>query len=99
MLRRSALRLLVLLVALALVLPWAAMAGSCADCLDSAAPHSDCCPPSCCSCCLHSGATLNGWARLAAHLREAGLAGDPVVNRALPADPRDVFHVPKSFLV
>lgn len=97
MARRFALRLPVLLVALALVLPLAAVADSCVDCLGAASP--DCCPPSCCSCCVHGGATLRGLARMDAGLGEAGLAGDPVEDRALPSDPRDVFHVPKLFLV
>jgi hypothetical protein len=97
MTRRSALRLPVLLAALALVLPLVAIADSCVDCLWAASP--DCCPPSCCSCCVHGGAALSGFARLDAGLGEAGLAGDPAEDRALPADPRDIFHVPKSSLV
>ncbi|HET6345826.1 MAG TPA: hypothetical protein VFH51_12895 [Myxococcota bacterium] len=95
MTRRSALRLPVLLACLALVLPLAAFADSCADCLWAASP--DCCPPFCCSCCV-PGAALRGLAPVEAVLSEAGLAGEPVEDRALPVDPRDVFHVPKRFL-
>lgn len=97
MARRFALHLSVLLALLALVLPLAALADSCVDCLWAASP--DCCPPSCCSCCVHGGATLSGLAWLGADAGEAGLTGDPAEDRALPADPRDVFHVPKSSLV
>ncbi len=96
MARRSALHLVVLLASLALVLPLAAVADSCVDCLGASSP--DCCPPSCCSCCAHGGATLGGLAGLVAAQELTGPAGDPAENRALPADPRDVFHVPKSSL-
>lgn len=93
MARRSA--LLVLLAILALALPLAATADSCADCLWAHSP--DCCPPFCCSCCV-PGAALRGLAPVEAGLREAGPAGEPAEGHALPADPGDVFHVPKSFL-
>lgn len=90
MARRSA--LLVLLAVLALALPLAAVADSCADCLWANSP--DCCPPFCCSCCV-PGAALSGLALAGAGLREAGPAARPIEARALPAAPGDVFHVPK----
>jgi hypothetical protein len=93
MARRSA--FLALLAVLALALPLAVIADSCADCLWADSP--DCCPPFCCSCCV-PGAALSGLARVAASLPEAGPAEEPVERHALPADPGDVFHVPKSFL-
>ncbi len=93
MARRSA--FLALLAVLALTLPLAAIADSCADCLGANSP--DCCPPFCCSCCA-PGAALSGLAPAHAELGEAGLAAEPVEGQALLAEPGDVFHVPKRFL-
>ena len=80
-----------LLVALALLLPLAAEA-SCADCLWEVSQ--DCCPPSCCPCCVHAPA-LTGVQRGPALLAEAGLAVRPAESSPLASDPRAVFHVPK----
>lgn len=85
------LRPAVLLAVLALLLPLAAEA-SCADCLLEASQ--DCCPPSCCPCCVHAPAVA-GAARALALLAEAGLAGHPAEACTLTSNPRSVFHVPK----
>lgn len=85
------LRFAVLLAVLALLLPAAGMADSCADCLSCA----DCCPPSCCPCCVHAPA-LAGMAGAQESLAEAGLTGHTVEVRALSSEPRAVFHVPKT---
>lgn len=90
------LRFAALLAALALLLPLgAAVEASCADCLWEAAQ--DCCPPSCCPCCVHAPA-LTGVERGQALLSEAGLAGRPAEASTLSPDPRAVFHVPKRAL-
>jgi hypothetical protein len=85
-----ALHLAVLLAALSLLLPLAAMEDSCADCLSSP----DCCAPSCCSCCVHAPA-LAGMAGAPESPAEAGLTGHAAEVPALPSEPRDVFHVPR----
>lgn len=87
------LRLAALLAALALLLPLAAVEASCADCLWEDASQ-DCCPPSCCPCCVHAPA-VTGVERGPALLAEAGLAGRPAEACTLSPDPRAVFHVPK----
>lgn len=92
------LRLAALLAALALLLPLGALpavAASCADCLWEA--EQDCCPPSCCPCCVHAPAVA-GMERGQALLAEAGLAGRPAEASTLSPDPRAVFHVPKRAL-
>lgn len=86
------LRLAALLVALALLLPLAAVEISCADCLWETAQ--DCCPPSCCPCCVH-GPAVAGVRLAEARLMEAGLAGRPAEACTLASNPRSVFHVPK----
>lgn len=92
--RRSVLRLAVLLAALALLLPLAALADSCTDCLwESSA---DCCPPSCCSCCAHglSVLTVSVWGDSGP--ARSGLTLDSQEDGCLSMSPRDVFHVPKA---
>ena len=89
------LRLAALLAALALLLPLGAVAASCADCLWEASQ--DCCPPSCCPCCVHAPA-LAGVERGQALLSEAGATGLPPEASTLASDPRAVFHVPKRAL-
>lgn len=90
------LRLAALLAALALLLPLGAAAeASCADCLWEAAQ--DCCPPSCCPCCVHAPAVA-GMERRPVLLAQAGLTGLPAEACTLSPDPRAVFHVPKRAL-
>jgi len=91
------LRFAVLLAALALLLPSAAGAVVCADCLSGASP--DCCPPSCCSCCAHSPSVLTGLVRVALHPAPVDLARPPQEDPAPSLHPRDIFHVPKTSLV
>jgi len=92
---RPALRLAALLAALALLLPLAAFEASCADCLWETSQ--DCCPPSCCPCCVH-GPVLAGAALAGALLGEAGPACHPEEACTLASNPRAVFHVPKRSL-
>lgn len=89
------LRLFALLALLALLLPAAVMAEGCDDCLGSASP--DCCPASCCACCLQGPSSLSVSAPAdLSSPGDAGPAGDLAENRLLLSPPRDVFHVPKS---
>lgn len=100
MTRRSVLRFAVLLAALALLLPLAALAGSCTDCLWAASPDSaGCCPPSCCSCCAHglSVLTIAVWGDFGP--ARSGLVMDLKEDGCLSMSSRDVFHVPKASLV
>jgi hypothetical protein len=92
--RRSVLRFAVLMTALALLLPLAALADSCTDCLWESSP--ECCPPSCCSCCAHglSVLTVSVWGDFGP--ARSGLAVDPAEGGCLSMSPRDVFHVPKA---
>ena len=90
---------LVWLLVLAFVLPLAGLEGDCDDCLGGDVPG--CCPPSCslCVCCAHGQSVLTG----APGMDRAPAASFPrggSMEGALPTpDPRDVFHVPKSFLL
>lgn len=86
--------LAVLWIALALLLPVGALAETCVDCLGSAA--ADCCPPSCCPCCVQTPSALTAVIASAPSPVDAGSAGDPAADGSRFADPRDVFHVPKS---
>lgn len=97
MTRRSALRLAAVLTVLAFLLPLAALADSCVDCL-WASTH-ECCPPACCSCCVHSLSVVvtAGWGD--PRSTTVDRAPDPREDRFLSFHPRDVFHVPKPFLV
>jgi hypothetical protein len=90
---------LVCLLVLALVLPLAGLEGECDDCLGGGV--AGCCPPSCslCVCCTHGQSVLTG----APGMERAPAVSSPSrgsIEPALPsANPRDVFHVPKPFLV
>lgn len=97
MLPRSALRCATLLAVLAFLLPLAAVADSCTDCLSAASP--DCCPPSCCSCCVHGTSVLTAEIWGAPHPATVDGAASPQEDRYLFFHPRDIFHVPKPFLV
>ena len=90
--RRSALLVALLLAVLALLAPLAAVADSCPDC----GPTRGCCPALGCPCCLSSASVLTAQARVDLGPASTALAGDPPLDRRLSADPRDVFHVPKS---
>jgi hypothetical protein len=97
MVRRPAYRLAVLLAALAFLLPLAAIAGSCTactDCLWGAAQ--DCCPASCCSCCVHSPSVLTASVWVALQPAPADAMPSPQENSSPSCRSRDVFHVPKS---
>lgn len=94
MARSPLLRYSALLALLAVLLPMAALADSCADCLG--AESSDCCPPSCCPCCVQLSPVLAAFLGAAAPAHaEADLAERPQERHASP-DPRDVLHVPKT---
>jgi hypothetical protein len=92
---RFLLRLAVLTALLALLLPLAAAADVCDDCLLEASP--ECCPASCCACCLPSPAApgVSAPAALPPPL-ETGPAGSPEADLRLLTSSRDVFHVPKA---
>jgi hypothetical protein len=92
--QRSALLVALLLAILALLAPLAAVADSCPDC----GPTQGCCPTLGCPCCLSSASVLTTQARVDLGLASTAIAGDPPADRVLSADPRDVFHVPKSLL-
>lgn len=92
--RRSALLVPVLLIALALFAPVVSATDGCADC----GPAQGCCSSLGCPCCLPGSSVLTPRVRVDLGLASTGLAGQPPVDRRLAADPRDVFHVPKSLL-
>ena len=95
MARLSLIRFAALLAVLAMLLPMAALADSCADCLWGASP--DCCPPSCCPCCVQVSSALT-----VSHGADPGLPGgrltEAAQDRRASPDPRDVLHVPKLSL-
>ncbi|HEX6904213.1 MAG TPA: hypothetical protein VF789_31175 [Thermoanaerobaculia bacterium] len=93
MARPSMLRFAVLLGILAMLLPVAALADSCTDCLG--ADSVDCCPPSCCPCCLQLSPAPAAVLGAAPAHAEADLAERAPERHASP-DPRDVLHVPKT---
>lgn len=95
--RRSVLRFAWLLAALAFLLPLAAVADTCSDCLWAVSP--DCCPPACCSCCVPGLSVLTASAWGALPLETLDLASSPLADRPLSFHPRDVFHVPKPSLI
>jgi hypothetical protein len=96
---RSLAHPLVLLLALAFVLPLAGLEGECDDCLGGEAP--DCCPPVCslCLCCVQSPTVLAGAPGMDRAPGVSCLSGDAPVEALPAADPRDVFHVPKTSLL
>jgi hypothetical protein len=97
MARRSVLRFAALLAALAFLLPLAAIADSCADCLWAVSP--DCCPPSCCPCCVHGPSVLTASIWGAVHPQTIDIAPNPHQDPSPSSPPRDIFHVPKPSLV
>jgi hypothetical protein len=97
MTRRSALRCAALLAALAFLLPLAALADPCADCLGAASP--DCCAPSCCSCCAHGPSVPAALVWGAPRPVAIAVAPDPREAPYPSRGPRDVFHVPKPALL
>lgn len=98
MVRRPLLRFAVLLAALAFLLPLAAVADSCTDCLGGTG-YPDCCPPSCCSCCVHGPSVLIAsiWGTPRPVMVDA--APNPHEDPSPSSSPRDIFHVPKLSLV
>jgi hypothetical protein len=97
MTRRPALRFAALLTVLAFLLPLAAMADSCSDCLW--ADSQECCPPACCPCCVHGPSVLTASAWGAPRPATVDMAPDPHEDRSPSFHPRDVFHVPKPSLI
>lgn len=87
------LRFAALLGILAMLLPMAALADSCLDCLG--AECSDCCPPACCPCCLQLSSAVTPTLGAAPAHAEADLAERPQERHVSP-DPRGVLHVPKT---
>ena len=86
------LRFAALLAVLAMLLPLAALADSCVDCLGAAS--SDCCPPACCPCCVQLSPALAASLGAAPAPADADLA-EGAQERPVSPDPRDVLHVPK----
>jgi hypothetical protein len=94
--RRSALlaRVIpVLLVALALFAPVVAATDGCADC---GSAQGCCCSSLGCPCCLPGSSVLTPQVRVDLGLAWTGFASEPLADHRLSADPRDIFHVPKS---
>lgn len=91
---RPVLRCAAVVAVLAFLLPLGALADSCADCLWAASP--DCCPPSCCSCCVHGTFVLIGAACEAPRPALADLASNPPAPPYPSSPARDIFHVPKT---
>ena len=98
MVRRPALRFAVLLAALAFLLPLAAMAESCEDCLWGADSPA-CCPPSCCPCCVHGPSVMTASAWGAVHPVPVVVASHQRQGPYPSSPPGDIFHVPKSSLL
>ena len=94
MVRRPVLLFALLLATLAFLLPLAAAEGSCTDCL--CGTSAECCPPSCCPCCVHVASDLTAPVR--ADLQAAAVDAAPSVQEdPHPSfDPRDIFHVPRT---
>jgi hypothetical protein len=95
MTRRFSASVLAFLIAVAIWLPLAGLEEACGDC------GSGCCTPACslCFCCGPGRTVLSGALQVD---REPGLAStfnDAAGGDALSSDPRDVFHVPKTFLI
>jgi len=87
-------RFCLLLIAVALLLPLAAGADTCATCL--ADDSSGCCPPACALClCCGAVTELSSLPRVDRGLTLALAAGEPAGERRSSFDPRDIFHVPK----
>lgn len=84
----------VLLIVLALFAPVVAATDGCVDC----GPAQGCCSSLGCPCCLPGSSVLTPRVRVDLGLARTRLAGQPPADRRLAADPRDVFHVPKSLL-
>jgi hypothetical protein len=93
MARRSLLRFAALFAMLAFLLPLAAVAQSCSDCLGSDSP--ECCPPSCCLCCFHGPSVLTTSIGESRQPGSVDLALGPPNGPSPSSPPRDVFHVPK----
>lgn len=97
MARRSVLRFALLLAVLAFLLPLAAVADSCADCLGSDSP--ECCTPSCCLCCLPGSPVLTAALWEGRQTESVAVVPGPPNGPSPSSPPRDIFHVPKlSFL-
>jgi hypothetical protein len=91
---------LVWLLALLFVLPLAGVAGECDDCV-AGGGEPGCCPPSCslCVCCTHGQTVLTGAPGTGRGPGVTSPAGGAITDALSSVDPRDVFHVPKPFLV
>jgi hypothetical protein len=91
--RRSLLWLSALWMALAFLAPLAGLADSCQDCLWT---PGNCCAASGCPCCIHGSSVLTHVSPPELSPASMGITPDALPDRCLSADPRDVFHVPKS---
>ena len=87
------------LAVLALLLPLAGFAETCDECLGGEQPG--CCPPACslCVCCSPGRTIPAGAVRMERDPSLATAFAESASGQALSADPRDVFHVPKTFLI
>jgi hypothetical protein len=96
---RPFIRCLAWVIALAFLVPVAGLAGVCGDCAGGEVPG--CCPPTCslCLCCGKAPTRLDGADKIAPEPGRAPAFGEPANGGPLCADPRDVFHVPKPFLL
>lgn len=95
MARSSVLRCFALLALLAMLLPMAALADSCVDCLGAASLG--CCPPACCPCCVQLSPAVTAFLGMAPSPAGADLAESAQDPHVSP-DPRDVLHVPRLSL-
>lgn len=87
---------LVWMIVLALLLPLAGLSAECDDCYGAGTPG--CCPPACslCLCCGPGPMTLAGAPGMHRDPKLASLLRGSPEGGPLSADPRDVFHVPKT---
>jgi hypothetical protein len=97
--RRPLLRCAALLVCLAFLLPLAAAADSCAECIESGTAPVSCTLPSCCSACAHKASLLTATAWEALSPTPTVIEVRFQTDRILSSPPRDIFHVPKSSLL
>jgi len=93
--RRRMIRFSAVMIALAVLLPFAALADACDDCREGGVPG--CCPPACslCLCCGASPTEISVSPRVDCDPVTLSRVADPSESACRSFDPRDVFHVPK----